>query len=252
MLTLHFRVGTSGGPFDPQKDDGKPKASQEDDSSLKPLPPVKSFEFVGGISCKEAGADASRRVRQHVMRDYMQKKRSRGQLIHARFNNRQALPWTRRCVEPGDFPEPPVPGTETPQPLFTPPRWLGSPSLKVLNPVVDKSKQKEGFLGSVPWNRRTTGNTSTTPCRPNTQRQTYQPLFTPPEQSKKKSRTEAPPGVTWEEDPKLPKQVPREFVDLLPGAASPKTFLGAGRVDPFQVYPFECGPVEHQILDFRK
>lgn len=78
MSTLRFRVGTIGGPFDPQEDDGKPKASQEDGNSLKPLPTVKSFEFVGGISAKEAGADAGRRVKQHVMRDYMQKKRSRG------------------------------------------------------------------------------------------------------------------------------------------------------------------------------
>ena len=42
------------------------------------------------------------------------------------------------------------------------------------------------------------------------------------------------------------------FYTLPPGAQNPRTFLGAGRVDPFVSYSIDLEPFEHQILDFRK
>ncbi len=161
------------------------------------------FVFVGGASCKEGNASTRRRFKQHVVRDYMQKKRI--SLIHSRLNYPQPLPWFPKAVDPGDFPKPPQPHTGYCQPLFAPPRNLGSLTPKAAK-LLPKNDQSEDRL----------------------------------------------PSLAWDADPELPDQVPEEIARHLPGAASPQTFLSAARKDPFAAYPFECGPVEHQILNFRK
>ena len=195
-------------PGHPAPSTSLPTLREEDQKRRKQTEYAKSFEFVGGASGKEANASMRRRMKQLVMHDYIQKKRARTMLINSQLDGPQPLPfpWIQKVVEPGDFPKPFKPDTHACEPLFIPPRRLGSPLSQAVE-LVSRSRGKKG---------------------------------------------EQLPALVWDVDPELPDQVPQEFMQHLPGAVNPQTFLGAARTDPFASYPFECGRIEHQIIDFRK
>lgn len=201
MTTLRYRLDppvssasalVHGAQAAPAKDQKKPEDVQD-------------FVFVGGASGKATNASMRKRMKQHVVRDYLLKRR----MPKSRSDLPDVLPWVPpsapKTVEPGDFynASPPADTRYHVEPLFTPPNSFDSLSLNPIKSVNKKDNQLERL-----------------------------------------------PGLKLDRDPKLPDQVPEELAQYLPGASSPQTFLGAGRLDPFGAYPFECGPVEHQILDF--
>jgi hypothetical protein len=83
------------------------------------------FQFVGGASINEGDAYLRRRVRQHVMRDYMQKARALGAWVDP-----------QRALE----------RWKASRPLFTPPRALGSPSTRAVD-LASKSGDNSNSLG---------------------------------------------------------------------------------------------------------
>jgi hypothetical protein len=86
---------------------------------------VSRFQFVGGASINEGDAYLRRRVRQHVMRDYMQKARALGAWVDP-----------QRALE----------RWKASRPLFTPPRALGSPSTRAVG-LASKSGDNSNSLG---------------------------------------------------------------------------------------------------------
>jgi hypothetical protein len=226
MSTQRFRlrkpVRTTSQPI-PQK-----SLEQPEDFVTDGVEDPGRFQFVGGPSGNEGDSLLRRRMRQHVMRDYVEKKRALGVWIDSRLHSQQSpgirsqpqvkqqrseglqlqppLAWVPRVVEPGDFPvsTPPQYIPQTSQLRSMPPRALGSPSIH----AVDFASNPASDSHSLELIRNDSFN---------------------------------PPTGT-----------PTDFTRLISEGTSFQTFLGAARIDPFDTLAIECGVIEYQILDFRE